>query len=737
MADFDNIPIELRELPQWVTWRVEERDGKATKVPYGIGDQRASSTDSATWMSFEDATAKSKQIGFVFTSGDPFCGIDLDKCRERSSGAIHGGGEEIVAGLNSYTEVSPSGTGVHTIVRASVPPGGHRKKTVELYDHGRFFCMTGHTFDGTPRSIEARQEAVDKLHAKLFPKKQEPPTRPVQSPSVSLDDADIIEKARAAKNGSHFDELWRGNASGYDSHSEADLALCSQLAFWCGCDPTQIDRLFRSSGLYREKWDSKREGSTYGHQTIEKAVSGCRETYSPPIETPKAKSESRPAETKSSEKPVKPKLTALFDGLVDLVDDKGRLAFLTIEDGELSVLHEVEIDGEVHIPPPRDRLPRSLVFASAVDVLDEYKLLMSTPGVYERRLYDTLVMYFKAASELPSENYYGVLALWVLHTYLHEQANFSPIICLFGVQERGKSRTGHAMAYAAYRGWHTESLREAYIFRMTADFSGSIFFDVRDIWNKTLKAGSDDILLLRFQRGAVVPRVNNPDRGPFEHTDYYPVYGPTVIGTNVAPHLILDSRSIGVAMPEASREYAQEITGDMAMLLKPDLVAFRAKYMESGLPDVEKPSLGRLGDIMKPLLQVLHAVAPDEEEQFMDVVRDQEGQRLIERSESIEAEVVRAVVDLVDPGDPEWLPVKTITDHLNEGRSERRSLTTQGVGRRLKALGLEKRRASAGAQVRRDEILLEGLSQKYLGYGCEQPAQMTQTAQTTPVPNEI
>jgi len=741
MADFSNIPLELRERPQWVTWLVEERDGKATKVPYGVGDQRASSTDSATWMTFENATAKSKRIGFVFHADDPYCGIDLDKCRDRSNGLIHNAAREIVVALDSYTEVSPSGTGVHTIVRASVPPGGHRRNGTEIYSDGRYFCMTGDHLEDTPLTIENRQAQLDRLHSELFPPKAPAPSRAAPANPVSLDDVDIIEKARAAKNGPNFDELWRGDTGGYDSHSEADLALCNQLAFWCGCDPVQIDRLFRSSGLYREKWDSKREGSTYGQQTIEKAVSGCRETYSPPVErpsnTPVVKSDTLPAEATSSEKPVKPKLTALFDGLVDLVDDKGRLAFLTIEDGELSVLHKVEIDGEVYIPPSRDVLPRSLVFASSVDVLEEYARLMVTPGAFERRLYDDLVMYFKAASELPSENYYGLLSLWVFHTYLHEQANFSPIICLFGVQERGKSRTGHAMSYAAYRGWHTESLREAYIFRMTKDFGGSIFFDVRDIWNKTLKEGSDDILLLRFQKGATVPRVNNPDRGPFEHTDYYPVFGPTVIGTNVPPHLILDSRSIGIAMPEASREFTQEISGDMAMLLKPNLVAFRAKYMEVGLPDVEKPSRGRLGDIMKPLLQVLRAVAPDEEEQFMDVVRDQEGLRLIERSESLEAEVLRAVINLVDPGNPEWLLVKTVTDHLNEGRTERWALTTGGVGRRLKALGFEKRRVSSGTEVRRDEILIEGLRQKYLGYGYEKPTLPTQGTQGTPAPHEI
>lgn len=431
-------------------------------------------------------------------------------------------------------------------------------------------------------------------------------------------------------------------------------------------------------------------------------------------------------------KEKKPKYVALFPGLVDLVDDDGQLAFLTVNDGNLDVLHDVEIDGEMCVPPPRDRLPKSCIFASVEDIGAEYEKLTASPGTYERTLYDQLVGYFRAASELPGDGYYGVLGLWTIHTYVHDQASFSPIICLFGVHERGKSRTGHAMTYAAYRGWHTESLREAFIFRMTKEFGGSVFFDVRDVWNKLVSAGSDDILLLRFQKGATVPRVNRPEGGAFESIDYFPVYGPTIVGTNVAPHQLLDSRSIGIAMPEASREFTQDINAGMAAWLKPSLVAVRAKYMETDLPDVGKPSPGRLGDIMRPLLQVLYAVAPDEEESFMDVVRDQEGQRAVERSESLEAEVIRAVTELVDPDDPEWLPVKTVTDRMNEGRSERRWLTTSGVGRRLKALGFEKRRVSTGTEVRRDVVLLEGLSLKYLGHGCEQAPLTAQGTPTSP-----
>lgn len=78
----------------------------------------------------------------------------------------------------------------------------------------------------------------------------------------------------AATNGAKFERLWNGNTAGYESHSEADMALCCLLAFWTGGDATQMDRLFRQSGMYRGKWDEVHyaDGSTYGEKTVERAI---------------------------------------------------------------------------------------------------------------------------------------------------------------------------------------------------------------------------------------------------------------------------------------------------------------------------------------------------------------------------------------------------------------------------------------------------------------------------------
>jgi len=281
-------PQQLTDLRQWVCWRREERDGKQTKPPRDarVGNL-ASTTDPSTWASFEEAQQAAQRLnmagsGFVFTSDDPYAGIDLDKCRNPETGALAPWAQTIVDALDSYTEVSPSKTGVKVFVRATLPRCG-RKGTVEVYDRSRYFTVTGDHLEGTPTTIEERDAQVKLLCERLFGsngKKPDAPTSPPRSGEVS---EEIIERAKAAKNGDKFSRLWEGNTTGYASVSEADLALVNILRFWTGDDRSLIDNLFRQSGLFRPKWDVIHygDGRTYGEATIDRALDGTGETYQP------------------------------------------------------------------------------------------------------------------------------------------------------------------------------------------------------------------------------------------------------------------------------------------------------------------------------------------------------------------------------------------------------------------------------------------------------------------------
>ena len=281
----------MRDLRQWLCWRVEERDGKPTKIPYSpLTGARASSTNPESWTSYTEAVSACKErdydgIGFVFTPEDDLCGVDLDGCLDPETGEIESWAQQIVEELDSYTEISPSGTGVHVLVRAKLPEGRNRKGRFETYDRGRYFTVTGKHLAGTPQGIESRQEELRGVVRRVFgseaPESTNGYTRPVAAPELmgnGLSDEEIIRKALAASNGARFSRLWNGDTEGYGSHSEADLALCGMLAFWTGGDATRIDSLFRQSGLYREKWDRK----DYRNRTITEALSGKTEFYTAP-----------------------------------------------------------------------------------------------------------------------------------------------------------------------------------------------------------------------------------------------------------------------------------------------------------------------------------------------------------------------------------------------------------------------------------------------------------------------
>ncbi len=153
----ENIPAELRKRRQWV-------NHDTAKVPYTPGtERRAASTDSETWKSFEEAAADGRGLGFVFTSGDPYSGVDLDKCRDPKTGAVELWARQIVEDPGGYVEASPSGTSLHIIVKGKLPIGNNRRGRVEAYSSERYFkssCTSrtvrgGHSSPATSRDTRA------------------------------------------------------------------------------------------------------------------------------------------------------------------------------------------------------------------------------------------------------------------------------------------------------------------------------------------------------------------------------------------------------------------------------------------------------------------------------------------------------------------------------------------------------------------------------------------------------
>lgn len=281
----ENIPAELRGIDRWVIWRYEERGGKLTKVPHsGIagGPSGASEKWRETWCSFSDALewvehGEADGIGFVFTDEDDILGIDLDDCRDLETGEIASWAGPIIMGLSSYSEVTPSGAGVHVLCHGELPPGSRRKGDIEMYEQGRYFTVTGERLPDLPQDLKRRTPALARLHGEIFPAAEsERSTSENGGAAAVISDQTIVDKVQE---NAKYRALWRGDTTGYASQSEADLALSGYIAWFIGHDPQAVDRIFRRSDLMRAKWDELHGTSTYGSLTTAKALSGIREFY--------------------------------------------------------------------------------------------------------------------------------------------------------------------------------------------------------------------------------------------------------------------------------------------------------------------------------------------------------------------------------------------------------------------------------------------------------------------------
>jgi primase-polymerase (primpol)-like protein len=281
-----NIPSELQKIKQWMLWKAELRpNGKINKPPVNKDGYKIDCTSPNNWLSFDEAMKiwlenqdKISGVGFVFTKDLGLVGVDFDGVI--INGVLLPEFETWTKIFGSYTETSISGKGLHIICKGTLPGKGNRKGNVEMYEDKRFFVFSGNEIgksDAFQSKIKEAQEAINALYsAKLIEQENKPQreekesVKPLLSPvfyAPLVEDEKIIQVATRAKNGQKFLSLMDGNISGYTSQSDADLALCSILAFYTQ-DIAQIERIFSFSGLCREKWNRL----DYRKSTIEKAM---------------------------------------------------------------------------------------------------------------------------------------------------------------------------------------------------------------------------------------------------------------------------------------------------------------------------------------------------------------------------------------------------------------------------------------------------------------------------------
>lgn len=147
-----NVPSELKNRKQWLNWKYVQNPSNPNKPKKKPIDSKtgkpASVTNPDTWSSLDVSIKRYRKgtvdgVGFVFTKDDPYVGIDLDNCRDTKTGELENWAVEIINKIVSYTEISPSGTGIHILVKGKLPGSGKKVDNIEMYDQGRYFTVTG------------------------------------------------------------------------------------------------------------------------------------------------------------------------------------------------------------------------------------------------------------------------------------------------------------------------------------------------------------------------------------------------------------------------------------------------------------------------------------------------------------------------------------------------------------------------------------------------------------------
>ncbi len=286
---------------RWVNWRFEERDGKRTKIPCTPDGRNASSTDPETWSFFDDVLKTRSNfdgLGIVFTEEENLLGIDFDHCLDDKFELIgpNAGVIRIMHHLaNTYTEISPSGTGLHMFLQLTEKmtlKGSRSKKfpDFECYTSGRYFTFTGNPWGG-PRDMRTIEPAeAERLLCLTGYPWADAVVKPTASSVVAEiaqridfggEDGSLLGKMFSSANGAKIKEIYDGDISSYENDdSSADMAFLLHLAFWTQNNAEQMERLWMNSPLgQREKTQNRKD---YRDRTIANAIKNNKETYKPP-----------------------------------------------------------------------------------------------------------------------------------------------------------------------------------------------------------------------------------------------------------------------------------------------------------------------------------------------------------------------------------------------------------------------------------------------------------------------
>ena len=405
----------------------------------------------------------------------------------------------------------------------------------------------------------------------------------------------------------------------------------------------------------------------------------------------------------------------LVPRLIHLVkSEKGQVLYLLLsERGKLEIIEYLESYSEDEQGDlilirriPKQDLP--------IKYVDKSILKIKQKDLNFKELFDEVVKFIKSYVELPLEEQYLLLAVWVFHTYLIEKNDTTPILYFYGVKITGKTRAGEVLEEIAYKCERLTTPTEATMFRAAEYFKTALIIDELKLWGKDSNEAIATLLKSRYKRGIKVSRCNMLKKGE-NMIEYFDVFGPTVICSTESVPDALESRCILFLMqkninPVVEKKINKEWTAE----LRKKLTLFRVKYFDIELPEAETIARRRLQEILGPLQQIQGLIKPDDTTTLKEIAKALEEDIKEEEASSLDAEIVENIKYYHKIEEDKYFLTTELTDRINEDKTDKEKLKTRMIALRVKRIGFKRHRTPGGHRgFKTNKELLEKLLRQF------------------------
>ena len=381
------------------------------------------------------------------------------------------------------------------------------------------------------------------------------------------------------------------------------------------------------------------------------------------------------------------------------------IEYLVNENEKMVIKSEIKTENIIYRPtqemPPMIWLPNENIINKKFDT-DFIKLLQDVE------------LFIRNYLEMPNDKLdYIVCAAWILHTWLIEKFKTSPMLYFFGDKATGKSRAGEVLNKLAFRGISTISATEALLFTETENSRPAYTINEIKLTGRLTDQEKRVVIILksRYKRADYVGRVYF-DKNKKRKTEYFDVFGPTILCTTEHAENVLQSRFIQFIMQENIKEDVEkDIDEDIVEELRERLLFYRNYWFAKKLSIVNSVARRRPGELLTPLYKSLLTCDPEKAEMFLKFRDEFEIERKNEESETFNAEIFKCILTVIDSEFKVKLP--QLKEVINKDRIKEEKLNDHSITGILKRLKIKRVHGREGRYFQLSENQIMRLKSKY------------------------